>query len=68
MSKHAIKKARNNIVVAYRAYRLEVKKHRLFKKQSRVQATLKAMGVPNGSINVICYETRPQRIKVRIGV
>jgi hypothetical protein len=68
MGKQAIKSARKEIKVAYKAYRLEVKKHKLFEKQSRVQATLKKMGVPNRSINVICYDSKPQRIKVRVGV
>lgn len=68
MGKQAIKDAKRQIGVAYRAYRLEVKKHKLFKRQARVQNTLKQMGVPNRSINVICYESKPQRIKVRVGV
>ena len=68
MGKQAIKDARKQIKVAYKAYRLEVKKHKLFKKQARVQDTLKKMGVPNRSINVICYDTPAQKIKVRVGV
>ena len=67
MSKEAIKDARKQIRVAYRAYRTEVKKHRLFKKQASIKDTLKQMGVPNRSINVICYDGKPQRIKVRLG-
>ena len=68
MGKQAIKDARNQILVAFKAYRKEVKKHKLFKKQSRVQATLKQMGAPNRSISVICHESRAQYIKVRVGV
>lgn len=68
MSKQAIKDAKKQIVVAFKAYRTEVKKHKLFKKQSRVQATLKQMGVPNRAINVVCQESRAQYIKVRVGV
>lgn len=66
MGKQAIKDARKQIRVAFKAYLLEVKKYKLFSKQSRVQATLKKMGVPNRSINVICYESKPQKIKVRV--
>lgn len=66
MGKQAVKDARKQIRVAFKAYLLEVKKHKLFSKQSRVQATLKKMGVPNRSINVICYESAPQKIKVRV--
>lgn len=68
MCKQAIKDARKKVKDARKAYRAEVKKHRLFKKQARVKDTLKSMGVPNGSINVICYESKAQNIKVRIGV
>ena len=68
MSKQSIKDAKKQIGVAYRAYRTEVKKYRLFKKQASIKDTLKQMGVPNRSINVICYESKPQRIKVRVGV
>lgn len=68
MGKQAIKEARSAIKLAYKAYRKEVKKHKLFKQQSRIQATLKEMGAPNRSINVICYETPAQKIKVRVGV
>lgn len=68
MGKQAIKDARKQIRVAYKAYRTEIKKHKLFTKQASVQATLKKMGVPNRRINVICYESAPQKIKVRIGV
>jgi hypothetical protein len=68
MGKQAIKEARKQIKVAYKLYRREVKKHKLFSKQARVQATLKKMGVPNRRINVICYDTPAQKIKVRIGV
>lgn len=67
MGKQAIKEARKQIKVAYKAYRLEVKKHRLFKKQARVQATLKKMGVPNKQINVTVYDSKPQKIKVTVG-
>lgn len=65
MGKQAIKDARNGIKVAYKAYRTEVKKDRLFKKQARIQATLKQMGVPNGSINVTFHESKAVKIKVR---
>jgi hypothetical protein len=68
VSKEAIKSARGQIMVAYKAYRKEVKKHRLFKKQASIKDTLKQMGVPNRSINVICYDTPAQKIKVRVGV
>lgn len=68
MGKQAIKDARSQIRVAFKAYRKEVKKYKLFKQQSRVQATLKQMGVPNRSISVICHESRAQYIKVRVGV
>lgn len=68
MSKDSIKQARKQIRVAYKAYRTEVKKHKLFKKQAVIKDTLKQMGVANRSINVICYESKPQRIKVRVGV
>lgn len=68
MGKQAIKDARKQIKVAYKAYRLEVKKHKLFKKQASIKDTLKHMGVPNRSISVICYESRAQRINVRVGV
>lgn len=68
MGKQAIKDARSQIRIAYKAYRKEVKKYKLFKKQASIQDTLKAMGVPNRRINVICYDTPPQKIKVRVGV
>lgn len=68
MGKQAIKDARTQIRVAYKDYRKEVKKHKLFKKQAKVKDTLKQMGVPNRSISVICYESKPQKIKVRVGV
>lgn len=68
MGKQAIKEAKQQIKVAYKVYRNEVKKDRLFKKQARVQDTLKKMGAPNRSINVICYDTPAQKIKVRVGV
>lgn len=66
MGKQAIKDARRDIRSAYRVYRKEVKKHKLFKRQASIQDTLKNMGVPNGAINVICYETPAQKVKVRI--
>lgn len=66
MGKQAIKDARSQIRVAYKAYRKEVKKYKLFSKQASIKATLKEMGVPNRSISVICYESKPQKIKVRI--
>ena len=68
MSKQAIKEAKTQIKVAYKAYRKEVQKDKLFKKQASIQATLKAMGVPNRQIPVTVYDSKPQRIKVRVGV
>lgn len=68
MGKQAIKDARKQIRVAFKAYRKEVKKYKLFKKQTSIQDTLKQMGVPNRRINVICYDTPAQKIKVRVGV
>lgn len=68
MSKQAIKDARKQIGVAFKAYRLEVKKHKLFGKQASIKAALDEIGVANRQINVICFESKAQRINVRVGV
>lgn len=66
MGKQAIKDARKQILVAVKAYRTEIKKDRLFKKQASIKATLKQMGVANGAISVTYYDSKPQKIKVRV--
>jgi hypothetical protein len=68
VSKQAIKDARKQIRLAYKAYRREVKKHKLFKRQASIKDTLAQMGVANRSISVMCYESGPYKVKVRVGV
>lgn len=62
-----IRLARKQLRADYRAYRAEVKKQRLLRKQAKLQLTLEKAGV-NGrkQIPVVVHE-RAQKVKVRHG-
>jgi hypothetical protein len=65
--KEAVKSARKELRYAWYNYRIQVKKARLLYKQAQVNDALKQMGVWSKQIPVTYVETKPQKIKVKVG-
>ena len=64
--KQRIKEARRQLRADYRAYRAEVKKQRLLRKQAKLQHTLDKAGVKGRKQIPVVVHERTQKVKVRI--